>query len=130
MLRNAFRRRFGLPGHPKMGSKPREKIVRKTSLVFSHFFFDLGSQKVPFSIFRTPPFSIFFRYFFPPRSRPSPEGAPRPILEQFSSILEQFWVDFLSMFSPSSGKNLAEIWRHSCTKPAEALGNPTRTHKL
>ena len=40
----------------------------------------------------------FFALFFPPRSRPSPEGVPGRLLEPFGSILESFsgvsWLDF------------------------------------
>ena len=111
--RRFARKRRNAPGAPKR--KKRRKM---------------GSKKGP----KTKGWSPLFRSFFRPRSRPSPEGAPGRLLEGFWSILEQFLKVLGLFFSAFPRQNpredLAKILHRSCTKPADALGNPTRTHKL
>ena len=124
MLRGAFRRRFGFPGHPKMSSKPREKIVRKTSLFFSHFSSILGAKRYPFLSYASPFFPFVFDVFF----RLAPDPHPRGLETRFGAILVDFgvisgwiWARILSL---EKGEFREKILQRPCTKSCRRLGLP------
>ena len=121
MLRGAFRRRFGFPGHPKMSSKPREKIVRKTSLFFLSCFLDLLPKKVPVRRWSNPPFSDFFLAFFPTPPRGGPGTHFGAILVDFAVILGWIWARILSL---ETGEFREKILQRPCTKSCRRLGLP------
>ena len=124
MLRGAFRRRFGFPGHPKMSSKPREKIVRKTSLFFSHFSSNFGQKNSVLQVVVPPFFGLFFDVFFSLAPDPHPRGLETrfgAILVDFGVILGWIWARILS---PEKGEFREKILQRPCTKSCRRLGLP------